>query len=470
MDNRKRNRILLTITLVAVALLSAVIFSFVRRASDEMEQYSFGELTAATKCTAKDYYDTIQTDKVILSAMADLIALQKQDDLDAVLQIMNSCGAERTFISYVELLLPDGRMLHQDGTWYDVSALRSFEAEAARGAYISDRVYSFLAPDTLIVRNAVPVVKNGETVAMLYGVIPLEETSRSFPVEPYNGKAFVMIVDGTSGDILLDTWHDALGSMSDPSSRKTLKGYSYEQAVDNISHGRSGDMRSVSQKTGSITYMHYEPVGISNWSVAVGVSEETALAETRDVVTTLYPMAFIVGVAFFAYMVYIIWYLMWSRRSLYQTSIKGQCTGPLNRSAYERYLLKSRRRLRASAACIYVDVNGLHEINNRQGHAAGDQMLRSVAEQLKKHFPDARLFRIGGDEFVVFPAGASRERAEAGMAQVTAALAEQGFSISYGLAVGHAVMGLNDLVREADERMLEQKRAYYSEHDRREAR
>ena len=124
MDNRKRNRILLTITLVAVALLSAVIFSFVRRASDEMEQYSFGELTAATKCTAKDYYDTIQTDKVILSAMADLIALQKQDDLDAVLQIMNSCGAERTFISYVELLLPDGRMLHQDGTWYDVSALR----------------------------------------------------------------------------------------------------------------------------------------------------------------------------------------------------------------------------------------------------------------------------------------------------------------------------------------------------------
>lgn len=97
-------------------------------------------------------------------------------------------------------------------------------------------------------------------------------------------------------------------------------------------------------------------------------------------------------------------------------------------------------------------------------------MLRSVAEQLKKRFPDACLFRIGGDEFVVFPAGASRERAEAGMAQVTAALAEQGFSISYGLAVWHAVMGLNDLVREADERMLEQKRAYYSEHDRREAR
>ena len=52
----------------------------------------------------------------------------------------------------------------------------------------------------------------------------------------------------------------------------------------------------------------------------------------------------------------------------------------------------------------------------------------------------------------------------------TAALAEQGFSISSGLAVGPAVMGLNDLVREADERMLEQKRAYYSEHDRREAR
>jgi len=470
MDNRKRNRILLTITLVAVALLSAVIFSFVRRASDEMEQYSFDELTAATKRTAKDYYDTIQTDKVILSAMADLIALQEQDDLDAVLQIMNSCGAERTFVSYVELLLPDGRMLHQDGTWYDVSAQRPFETEAARGAYISDRVRSFLAPDTLIVRNAVPVVKDGETVAMLYGVIPLAEASRSFSVEPYNGNAFVMIIDGTSGDILLDTWHDTLGSLSDLSGRKTLKGYSYEQAVNNLSHGRSGDMRSVSQKTGSITYMHYEPMGINNWSVVVGVSEETALGGTRDVVTTLYLMAFIVGVAFFAYMLYIIWYLMWSRRSLYQTSIKDQSTGLLNRSAYERYLLKNKRRLHTSAACIYVDVNGLHEINNRKGHAAGDQMLRSVAEQLKTHFSGARLFRIGGDEFVVFPTDANRERAEASMAQVTAALAEQDYSISYGIAVGHAVMGLSELVREADERMLERKRSYYSEQDRREAR
>lgn len=470
MDNRKRNRLLLFITLVAVALLSVVIFSFVRRASDEMEQYSFDELTSATKHIAADYYNTLQTDKVILSAMADLIALQKQDDPDAVLQIMNSCQPERTFISYVELLLPDGRMLHQNGTWYDVSAQRPFETEAARGAYISDRVYSFLAPDKLIVRNAVPVVKGGETVAMLYGVVPLEEASRSFPVEPYDGNAFVMIVDGTSGDILLDTWHDTLGTLSDLNNRRALRGYSCEQAMDDLSHGRGGDMRSLSQETGRVTFLHYEPMGINNWSVAVGVSEETALAGTRNVVTTLYLMAFIVGAAFLAYMVYIVWYLMWSRRSLYQTSIKDQCTELPNRNAYERYLLRNKRRLHALTVCIYVDVNGLHEINNRRGHAAGDRMLRSVAEQLKTQFPNADVFRIGGDEFVVFSAGVSSRLCEERMAQVTAALAAQEYSISYGMAGGHAAMRLGELVQAADERMLACKRDYYREHDRRTAR
>lgn len=41
------------------------------------------------------------------------------------------------------------------------------------------------------------------------------------------------------------------------------------------------------------------------------------------------------------------------------------------------------------------------------------------------------------------------------------------YSISYGIAVCEAANGLRELVREADEKMLGSKRAYYAEHDRR---
>ena len=72
----------------------------------------------------------------------------------------------------------------------------------------------------------------------------------------------------------------------------------------------------------------------------------------------------------------------------------------------------------------------------------------------------------GGDEFVVF-SKADAAVCEARMQAVSSALAAQDYSISYGIAVCEAANGLRELVREADEKMLGSKRAYYAEHDRR---
>ena len=54
---------------------------------------------------------------------------------------------------------------------------------------------------------------------------------------------------------------------------------------------------------------------------------------------------------------------------------------------------------------IYMDAVGLHEINNHLGHEAGDHMLCSIADGIRKYFPDDCAYRIGGDEFAVFAAG-----------------------------------------------------------------
>ena len=139
---------------------------------------------------------------------------------------------KRTTVSTVALLRPDGTLLLTDGTRYDVSGAFDFETEAARGAYISDRVTSYFAPEKLVVRNVVPVVRDGETVAILYGVVPLQELSRNYQIDPYNGNAFLLLVDGNNGDILLDTRHDSLGNISELRGRKMLKGYTYEEAME----------------------------------------------------------------------------------------------------------------------------------------------------------------------------------------------------------------------------------------------
>ena len=446
--------------------MSGTVFVCAKRAGEEVTQRSFDELTTATKQLAKDINNATRTDQTILSAMAELIAGQDEDDLDSVLRIMNTFSLDKTFVSAVALLRPDGTLLLTDGARYDVSGAFDFETEAARGAYISDRVTSYFAPEKLVVRNVAPVKRDGETIAILYGMVPLQELSRSYKTDLYGGNAFVLIVDGNTGDILLDTWHDSLGNLSDLRGRKMLKGYTYEETMEKIPNGIGGDMCIVSRSTGLTLYLHYEPVGINNWSVVLGVSEQDALAGTRGVVKILYLMSVIVGVILLSYLAYISWYLISARRSAFRMSVTDQVTGLFNRSAFEKYLNESEPHTFSHTVCVYIDVNGLHELNNKHGHEAGDKLLQSVAECLRAQFPDDGLYRIGGDEFVVF-SKADAAVCEARMQAVSSALAAQDYSISYGIAAQETTEGLSDLVREADENMLKNKRRYYAEHDRR---
>ena len=466
MENKTRSRVMMAITLFSAIVLSGTVFVCAKRAGEEVTQRSFDELTTATKELAKDINNATRTDQTILSAMAELIAGQDEDDLDSVLRIMNTFSLDKTFVSAVALLRPDGTLLLTDGARYDVSDTFDFETEAARGAYISDRVTSYFAPEKLVVRNVVPVKRDGETIAILYGVVLLQELSRNYQIDLYNGNAVLLLVDGNNGDILLDTWHDSLGNLSDLRGRKMLKGYTYEEAMEKIPNGIGGDMCTVSQSTGLTLYLHYEPVGINNWSVVLGVSEQDALAGTRGVVKILYLMSVIVGVILLSYLAYISWYLISARRSAFRMSVTDQVTGLFNRSAFEKYLNESEPHTFSHTVCVYIDVNGLHELNNKHGHEAGDKLLQSVAECLRAQFPDDGLYRIGGDEFVVF-SKADAAVCEARMQAVSSALAAQDYSISYGIAAQETTEGLSDLVREADENMLKNKRRYYAEHDRR---
>ena len=466
MENKTRSRVMMAITLFSAIVLSGTVFVCAKRAGEEVTQRSFDELTTATKELAKDINNATRTDQTILSAMAELIAGQDEDDLDSVLRIMNTFSLDKTFVSAVALLRPDGTLLLTDGARYDVSDTFDFETEAARGAYISDRVTSYFAPEKLVVRNVVPVKRDGETIAILYGVVLLQELSRNYQIDLYNGNAFLLVVDGNNGDILLDTWHDSLGNLSDLRGRKMLKGYTYEETMEKIPNGIGGDMCIVSRSTGLTIYLHYEPVGINNWSVVLGVSEQDALAGTRGVVKILYLMSVIVGVILLSYLAYISWYLISARRSAFRMSVTDQVTGLFNRSAFEKYLNESEPHTFSHTVCVYIDVNGLHELNNKHGHEAGDKLLQSVAECLRAQFPDDGLYRIGGDEFVVF-SKADAAVCEARMQAVSSALAAQDYSISYGIAAQETTEGLSDLVREADENMLKNKRRYYAEHDRR---
>jgi len=80
-------------------------------------------------------------------------------------------------------------------------------------------------------------------------------------------------------------------------------------------------------------------------------------------------------------------------------------TDVVNRRAFERELKRSLayvKRYGASAALIYLDLDGFKPVNDRHGHAAGDAILKAVAAALSRIVRASDVVaRVGGDEFAV---------------------------------------------------------------------
>jgi diguanylate cyclase (GGDEF)-like protein len=77
----------------------------------------------------------------------------------------------------------------------------------------------------------------------------------------------------------------------------------------------------------------------------------------------------------------------------------------LNRRAFERELARSLayvKRYGATAALVYIDLDGFKVINDQHGHAAGDRLLQAVARELIGRVRASDVVaRLGGDEFGV---------------------------------------------------------------------
>ena len=108
-----------------------------------------------------------------------------------------------------------------------------------------------------------------------------------------------------------------------------------------------------------------------------------------------------------------------------------------------------------------MDVNGLHDINNTQGHLAGDNMLKTIAQIISNEFGENNTYRIGGDEFVAFRYERDEELVRRDMEKVIKQVEENGYHVACGLAMATPDRKIINVIKSAEEEMYENKRKYY---------
>ncbi len=113
-------------------------------------------------------------------------------------------------------------------------------------------------------------------------------------------------------------------------------------------------------------------------------------------------------------------------------------TGALRRgagiSAIDREVARARRH-KSALSLAFVDIDGLKAANDRHGHAAGDKLIRGLAQALKEGLRDQDLLvRYGGDEFVCVLPDTPAEAGLAKLSEIRKAAAKAGVRFSVGLA------------------------------------
>ena len=159
-----------------------------------------------------------------------------------------------------------------------------------------------------------------------------------------------------------------------------------------------------------------------------------------------------------------------AEQQLTHRALHDPLTGAANRTLFfERlnHALDHSTRTGQRVAVLYLDIDSFKMINDRLGHAIGDQVLLEVAHRLQTTLrKDDTVARMGGDEFAILLEEVSTDRdPEQVAAHINASLLapmlvdEHPLTItaSVGLATG-ANVAADELVRRADERMYGIKR------------
>lgn len=596
----------MVVTLLISFFLVALSLSETMHVSNLEEEQCRNNLKQTAEQVSSDLERFITSDRDVLDALAGIIAQQDEIESPAVQKIIDTFKP-RTTIEHIALLLPGDKIMLPDAPERDVSGILSYETEKALGKHITDRSLD-VRSNAPILRNYVPIKKNGTTVAMLYGVLRLDDLPVRFETQSYGDDTSIYIIDKNTGDFLLDTWHNMLLNTEDITGRTVKKGYDADQFEKDIESGTPGLVAFKSSRIDDYLDIYYMPSTINDWWVAISIPEKVAFATKHKVALSMWGVCtteIILLILYFLYLGissrrelnekqkridfindnYDIEKLLFSAHiqnenitaalqriadiasaksaffakfdssdgdieSIYynnydaatdmaaHTYISGRkfvsngtdqdlvatekgsllmpipdinnnvigvlglidanydkanvqllnntrisfaslcsnmetyramktmsevdtLTGLLNRNCYEEKLDSYPERATDSLICVYADVNGLHEMNNTQGHAAGDRLLQTVAALMQTEFGHEDTYRIGGDEFVAFVIDGDISAVNDSMRKIEQLLCEKGYHASLGADIQNTPIDMASLIENAEKLMYSEKQYYY---------
>lgn len=148
--------------------------------------------------------------------------------------------------------------------------------------------------------------------------------------------------------------------------------------------------------------------------------------------------------------------------SMLELTKKDSLTGLLNRHAYYADVSNN---IKSITALVSIDMNGLKNINDNIGHAAGDEALTTLSHCFNKAIKFRQsVYRTGGDEFVIVCRRCTKQE----VLQLVERIKQNVSATKYSCSIGYSFnfegdKSIDQLLTESDEMMYQEKDRYYQE-------
>ena len=147
--------------------------------------------------------------------------------------------------------------------------------------------------------------------------------------------------------------------------------------------------------------------------------------------------------------------------SILQLTEKDSLTGLLNRQSFYAAVSND---LKSINAVVTIDMNGLKEINDKEGHQAGDTALETLAFCfMQASTAKESVYRLGGDEFVIVCRRVSEEDVRKLIERIQNKVSETRYNCAIGYSYStHEIIDIDNMIKESDEMMYKNKQEFYS--------
>lgn len=419
----KQNRSAIVSWLVPLALLLAVVFIMLFNFSTKSKADAEDTVSKNLIKGAQDYGDDFLYKLESLSKIASpvRVLLEREPQLGItygtqIADILYSCSD-----AY--------KVVYCNGEGNGIDNLGQ-EVSLAGEPYF-ENIVQFDSTSYAYVEND-PTVDSGEKSAIVVAERISGEGAKSFllmyyPLDKFEGAMSKADFDFNSFLALIDSEGNIMGKAGALTSN-VLQGANLLETIEpeNAEATRTikGRLDNGSRGSTSVSVgdedcvLVYVPLGVNRWMIVLGVSQDYVDRQVnlqwkngREMMIYL-----VISVLVFIFLVIIINIISKIRSNMKKKELEDKAdtdllTGLTNKLATERKIKEYMAKNPNTQSMLFIlDVDNFKKINDTMGHAFGDEVLRSLGQQITAIFRASDIIgRVGGDEFMIFLKGISDE-------------------------------------------------------------